>query len=159
MLTIYLKSALGDESDVDDLFQETMVVAWRRLDDFDQTRSFGPWLRGIAKHLVLAHSRKKARWLCSSAALDQIDARICQIWARPGNTWNEKLELVQACVDSLPEHYRQPVCLRYFQHQAIGQISMTMELSTAAVKKRLQRARSLVLECIEGKLTPLERSR
>ena len=30
-----------------DLFQETMVVAWRRLDDFDHTRPFGPWLRGL----------------------------------------------------------------------------------------------------------------
>ncbi len=159
MLTIFLKSALGDTPDVDDLFQETMVVAWRRLDEFDQRRSFGPWLRGIAKNLVLAHNRKKTRWLCNSAALDQIDARIGQIWACPGDTWNEKLELVHACVDSLPEHYRQTVCLRYFQEQAIGQISATMGLSTAAVKKRLQRARSLVLECIEGKLAPLESSR
>ena len=59
MLTVYLRSALGDVSDVDDLFQETMVVAWRRLDDFDHTRPFGPWLRGIAKKLLQAHQRKR----------------------------------------------------------------------------------------------------
>jgi RNA polymerase sigma-70 factor (ECF subfamily) len=48
MLTVYLRSALGDVSDVYDLFQETMIVAWRRLDDFDHRRSFGAWLRGVA---------------------------------------------------------------------------------------------------------------
>ena len=45
MLTVYLRAALGDVPEVDDLFQETMIVAWRRLDDFDQTRSFAAWLR------------------------------------------------------------------------------------------------------------------
>ena len=35
MLTVYLRSAVGNQTDVDDLFQETMVIAWRRLDDFD----------------------------------------------------------------------------------------------------------------------------
>ena len=58
MLTVYLRSALGDTSDVDDLFQETMVVAWRRLDDFDQTRPFGPWLRGIARNLDFVSSNE-----------------------------------------------------------------------------------------------------
>lgn len=159
MLTTFLRSALGDTSDIDDLFQETMVVAWRRLDEFDQTRSFGPWLRGIARNLVLAHNRKRPRWLCTPATLDQIDSRIAQVWACPGDTWREKLELVHECVDLLPEHYRQTVSLRYFQQQAIGQISTTMELSSAAVKKRLQRARSLVLECIEGKMALSEGSR
>jgi RNA polymerase sigma-70 factor (ECF subfamily) len=138
MLTTFLKSAMGDSSDVDDLFQETMVIAWRRLDEFDQTRSFGPWLRGIAKNLVLAHHRKQSRWLCTPAALDKIDTRVAQIWACPGDTWREKLELVHDCVDSLPEHYRQTLSLRYFQQQAIGQVSTTMELSAAAVAELMQ---------------------
>ena len=35
MLTLYLRAALGDVPDVDDLFHETMIVAWRRLDELD----------------------------------------------------------------------------------------------------------------------------
>ena len=157
MLTVFLKSALGNTPDVDDLFQETMVVAWQRLDDFDHTRAFGPWLRGIARKLVLAHQRQ-ARRLCDPVVLDHVDARINQISARAGDTWEEKLEVLRTCVESLPEHYRQAVGLRYFQQQAIRQVSEVLDLSTSAVKKRLQRARSLVLDCIEKKLASAESS-
>ncbi len=155
MLTIYLKSSLGNRSDVDDVFQETMIVAWRRLDDFDPTRPFGPWLRGIARKLVLAHSRRQVRNLCNPAVLDQLEARLDQLASQHGDTWEEKLEVLRACVKSLPEHYRTVVTHRYFQQQAIRQVSESLELSTAAVKKRLQRARSLVLECIQDKLASL----
>lgn len=156
MLTIYLSASLGDRSDVDDLFQETMMVAWRRLDDFDHTRPFGPWLRGIARRLVLAHGRKQPRNLCDPAVLDQLDTRLDQIRSLRGDTWREKLEAVDACVRSLPEHYRVVVQQRYFEHRAIRQVSAILELSTSAVKKRLQRARALVLECVKGKLGDLE---
>ena len=156
MLTIYLRSSLGNISDVDDIFQETMIVAWRRLDDFDHTRPFAPWLRGIARKLVLAHSRKRAGNLCSPTVLDQLETRLDQLALRHGDTWEEKLDLLHACVRSLPDHYRTVVTHRYFQQQAIQQVSDLLELSTAAVKKRLQRARSLVLECIESKLSPTE---
>ena len=48
MLTVFLRSRVNDEAAVDDLFQETMLVAWKRLDECDLSRPFGPWLRGIA---------------------------------------------------------------------------------------------------------------
>jgi RNA polymerase sigma-70 factor (ECF subfamily) len=156
MLTIFLQSALGNGSDVDDLFQETMIVAWRRLDEFDQTRPFAPWLRGIAKKLVLAHKRQSRGRPCNVAILDQIDMRLGQLHAQSGDTWEDKLDLLHACVDALPDHYRQAVGLRYFQQQSIQQVSQSLKLSVAAVKKRLQRARSLVCDCMDRKLRPLD---
>ena len=155
MLTVYLRSALGDVSDVDDLFQETMVVAWRRLDDFDHTRPFGLWLRGIARKLLQAHQRKANRRRSTEAALDRLDERLTQLGTQPGDTWKEKLDILRACVQSLPEHYHAVVTHRYFKEQAIDQLARTLTLSVSAVKKRLQRARALVLDCMERKLAPL----
>jgi RNA polymerase sigma-70 factor (ECF subfamily) len=152
MLLVYLRSALGSTSDVDDLFQETMIVAWRRLDDFDQTRPFGVWLRGIAKRLVLAHNRRQGMRPCDSVILDQLDLRISQFAARPGDTWQEKLALLPHCIQSLPDHFRNAVQLRYFQRQSIAELVDSLPASEAAVKKRLQRARALILDCIQKKL-------
>ena len=50
---------------LDDIFQEVLVVAWRRLPEYDRKRSFGPWLRGIARNLVMEHHRKGAAALAS----------------------------------------------------------------------------------------------
>ena len=55
MLLVYLRSLVRDEAAIDDLFQETMMVAWRRLDQCDLGRPFGPWVRGITSRIVLAH--------------------------------------------------------------------------------------------------------
>ena len=45
-LLAYLRATVPASS-VDDLFQETVLVAWRRLPDYDRARPFGAWLRGI----------------------------------------------------------------------------------------------------------------
>jgi RNA polymerase sigma factor (sigma-70 family) len=152
MLTVYLTAALGDVAEVDDLFQETMIVAWRRLDDFNQTRPFGQWLRGIARKLLLAHFRKERERLYTSAVLDQIEIRLGQLGRQEGDTWQEKLRILKECVLALPEHYRDAVTLRYFQQQAIQQVSETLSISMAAAKKRLERARAMVLHCMKSKL-------
>ncbi len=156
MLTVFLQSVVRNPSDVDDLFQETMVVAWRRLDDFDETRAFGPWLRGIAKNLVLAHNRKRFGQALDPAVLERVDLRLGQLAQRSGDTWEEKLQVLRSCVDSLPEPYRKVVELRYFKQEAVRQTAEILQLSSAAVKKRAQRARSLVLDCIQKKLAPAE---
>lgn len=155
MLLVYLRAALGNTSDVDDLFQETMIVAWRRLDDFDQSRPFGQWLRGIAKRLVLAHHRRQGARPCDSVILDQLDSRISDLATHPGDTWQEKLALLPNCIQSLPDHFRHAVRLRYFQQQPIAQLVDSLEASEAAVKKRLQRARGLILDCIQKNLSRL----
>jgi DNA-directed RNA polymerase specialized sigma24 family protein len=55
----------------------------------------------------------------------------------------------------LPDHFRHAVRLRYFQQQAIGQLAESLEASEATVKKRLQRARALILDCIQKNLSRL----
>ncbi len=61
MLTAFIRGTVRDGSLVDDIFQETMLTAWRRLDEYDKQRPFGSWLRGIAARVQLAAYRKSAR--------------------------------------------------------------------------------------------------
>ena len=44
-----------------------MLTAWRRLGDYDHTRPFGPWLRGIATRLVLRHRDRRFEDVSSHA--------------------------------------------------------------------------------------------
>ena len=60
MLTVYLRSLVDDEAAVDDLFQETMVVAWRRLDECDLSLPFGPWLQLPLAIMSLHQPRRDA---------------------------------------------------------------------------------------------------
>ena len=57
----FVRSLGVDPLWVDDVAQEAFIVAYNRLDEFDQSRDFGAWLRGIARNLVINERRKDAR--------------------------------------------------------------------------------------------------
>lgn len=88
LLTVYLRSAVRDAALADDIFQETLLVAWRKLDQFDKRRPFGPWLRGIASRLILAERRRARRLpvLCEAAALEYLDSRCRALDHQHGDT-------------------------------------------------------------------------
>lgn len=152
-LLIYLKSVVRNASSVDDLFQETMLTAWRNLDDFDRTRPFGPWLRGIAAKLVLAHFRKDARRFvyCDEAILEHLDARVEAMHRQPGDTLDEKIDRLRECLEALPELYRKAVEARYREGLKGQPLADRLQTSFESVKKRLQRGRQRLMECLERK--------
>ena len=61
MLVAYIRAGVRDEHAVDDLYQETVLTAWKRLDDYERDKPIGPWLRGIAGNLMLAFYRKTSQ--------------------------------------------------------------------------------------------------
>ena len=42
MLNAFIHSFAFEKSTVDDVFQETIITAWKRIDEFDRSRPFGP---------------------------------------------------------------------------------------------------------------------
>lgn len=153
-LTLFLRSMVRDPALVDDLFQETMLVAWKNLDRFDRGRPFGPWLRGIARKLVLAHRRRGARGIviCEAEVLERLDNQFEAFGRQAGDTLDEKLEGLRACLEALPEPYREAVRLRYQEGYRGGHLADRLEITLENVKKRLQRGRGKLLECLRRKL-------
>ncbi len=158
MLLAFLRSAVRDPGAVDDLFQETMLIAWRKLADYDCARPFGAWLRGIAGNLALAHSRQTATAArpLDPESLEWLESRFAQLQRLRGDTLAEKLSALRDCVADLPHEYRQPVEMRYGQAQSLAEIGAALELATETLKKRLTRAKTRLADCLERKLNELE---
>lgn len=153
MLTTYLRAVVWRASAVDDLFQETMLVAWRRLAEYDPSRPFGPWLRGIAARLVMAHARKAKRdvMLCDERVMDYLDQQIQRISQRPGDTWDDKLAALRECLAGLPEIARQAISMRYLEGHPAERIAGRLEVTRETIKKRLQRGRAQLAACLQRK--------
>ncbi len=153
MLMAYLRTLVDDPSVVDDLYQETMLVAWRRLDEVDLSKPFGPWLRGVATKLVLAHHRKRkalpSYW--SEAVLMRIERQFQAISDRTGDTWEEKSAALHDCIEGLSGAHQLAIRGRYFKGLSIDELADQLEASTEACKKRLVRARKLLAECLKRK--------
>jgi RNA polymerase sigma-70 factor, ECF subfamily len=159
-LTAFLRASTRDASAADDLFQETMLIAWKKIGEYDRERPFGAWLRGIAKRLVLAHWRKSAREVpfSNERVLDFLDQRVAQVDRQPGDTLEEKIAALRDCIEGLTPLYREPIELHYRQRSTTEWIAARLATTRDAVQKRLQRARAQLAECLERKsvLTRLE---
>ncbi|HEU0031667.1 MAG TPA: sigma-70 family RNA polymerase sigma factor [Kofleriaceae bacterium] len=53
----------GDGAHVDDLIQETFIIAFQKRATFDGRAKPRTWLYGIAQHLAMRHRRGVGRWL------------------------------------------------------------------------------------------------
>ena len=153
-LTAFLRSAVvDDDASADDLFQETILIAWRRIGDYDRARPFGAWLRGIAKHLVLAYYRSATRQvtLPNERILDYLDRRMAQVDEQPGDTFDEKIQALRDCISRLAPPYQEPIELHYRQQKTTEWIAQRLATTKDAIQKRLQRARVQLTECLERK--------
>ncbi len=161
MLLTYLRAVVRDKTAVDDLFQDTMLIAWKKLGEYDHSRPFGPWLRGIAARLVMAHFRKaKSGPLpLEEHTLEYFSQQIQHINSKPGDTWDDKIIALQQCIEILSEQHQQVIKLRYFEEHPTSRIAVVTKTSLETIRKRLQRARSHLLDCLKRKKVVMEISR
>jgi RNA polymerase sigma-70 factor (ECF subfamily) len=153
MLITYIRSVVRDANVAEDLFQETMLVAWRKLADSDQTLPFGPWLRGIAGKLILEHRRKaaaRATLACTPELLDALESEFSAFEQRPGDTFRSRAERLLTCLEHLPALMRDAVHLVYARGLSLQALATSLGATQEAVKKRVQRARQLLAECLES---------
>ena len=151
----FLLSSLRDNVAAEDVLQETFLVAWRILDRYDRKLPFGPWVRGIAAKLVLNHRRKLGRsrvHFCDDQVLGQIDDGFRKFSRLTGDTFDEKLDALRACLSRLNGPQREAIRLHYEHGLHCKEIADRLGIGFEAVKKHLQRGRALLQRCLESKL-------
>ncbi|GMV97818.1 MAG: sigma-70 family RNA polymerase sigma factor [Phycisphaerae bacterium] len=145
-----------DETTASDLVQETFVAAWREFDRYDNSRPFAAWLRGIARNKILMHARSAAtadqhvRFL-SPEAVEAISDSFAPL-TRRGDTFSECLSALRTCLAVLSGTDRRIIEDAYGRRQSCPTIADQLGQSADAVRKRLQRARLQLRECILAKL-------
>ncbi|MEO0649627.1 MAG: sigma-70 family RNA polymerase sigma factor [Planctomycetota bacterium] len=154
LLYVFITSCVGPSSLADEVHQDTLLTAWRRLPDFDQTRSFGAWLRGIARMHLRAHKRLNAtRPALSEELLDGLEARFHALAQQPGDSLDDKLECLRECVSGLVERDQRALEIRYSDGLRGSPLAARLGTSVENAKKIVQRARARLLNCMQGKLS------
>lgn len=152
MLMSFLRSLVWRDEVAEDLFQETMLVAWRRLAEYDKSLPFGPWLRGIAAKLVLAQRRTAARAFlsCEPQVLEALETHYRDFELQPADSYRQRLDRLSACLEKLPPLLRHAVDLVYARGLNLRALAAAVNSTEEAAKKRVQRARALLAQCLQG---------
>ncbi|CAM5200079.1 RNA polymerase sigma factor RpoE [Oligella ureolytica] len=150
---------LHNQSDVEDIAQETFLKAYRALPKFRNESAFYTWLYRIAVNTARNHISSKHNQVFVS---DQIESRDGETFSLLDNLTDgetpethmhnrELIEALQAALDELPEQLRQAIVLRELEGLSYEEISTAMDCPVGTVRSRIFRAR----EAISERLKPL----
>lgn len=147
-LLAYAYSITGGNDAARDLVQDAFVVAWSNLEKFDVTKDFGRWMRGIV--------RNKVREWARSQKLIGMDDEMLEVIEAQHRSWDEQeaesevdlFSILDQCIRKLPDLLGKAVDLFYLQRLSGAQVAEQLNADEAAVRKRLQRARLQLGECI-----------
>jgi RNA polymerase sigma-70 factor (ECF subfamily) len=139
----------ADRGLVEDVVQDTMLVALEGLAGFDGRSTLHTWLCGIAKNKISAH-RRRQRPVPLEDVLEEsqveIDAILARVESEPLPEWvlerKETSELVGATLSSLPPDYRQALCEKYIEGCSVAEMAERNGKSEKAMESMLVRSRS-----------------
>lgn len=133
----------------EDLAQETFLKVYERLDQFDPSRRFSPWLFRIGVNLTLDYHRRRKRRLWGVLFTDRSPDR----WIEPASPDpredQDLAQEVRSVIDQLPEKYKTVLLLRDLENFSTSEIAAILNRREATIRWRLAEARNRFQEAWE----------
>lgn len=150
----YARALLRDDAAAD-LVQEALIIAFRNLAKFDVTGDFPAWVRGIIRNKWRELARERRCEPLDDETLSGIEAQHA-LWQHAVSESQEKNPVfarLEHCLSRLPETLREAIDACYFQSRNSDEAAAALGASAASIRKRLERARSALRQCIENTAT------
>jgi len=131
-----------DDDLAQDLAQETFLRVWERLDQFDQSRRFGPWLFRIGVNLTMDYLRRRKRRGRWARFSDSPRERTPDPAIPDPRQAIELRQEVNAALEEVPEKYRTVLVLRDLENFSTSEIAAILQRREATIRWRLAEARN-----------------
>jgi RNA polymerase sigma-70 factor (ECF subfamily) len=130
---------LGDPDESQDVAQDAFLKGMTRIDSLKDGSQFASWLIRIAQNLCRDHWRRQQR------RQRLLRENIEELIPERGTP----LPDLSGALARLPEKYRIPLMLYYFDGQSSENVARALELSRAGAGTRLARARQALRRLLE----------
>lgn len=137
-----------------DIAQEVFLRAWFGLGGLKEGSSLPGWLRAIARNRAKTWIERQKR----QPQQEKVELAQIADSADSPETNAEKAErrrLVLSALDKLPEGSREALVLHYLEERTTPEIAEQLNISAAAVRQRLRRARQQMQEEMEIMVTEI----
>ncbi len=137
--------------DAEDCLQEALVKAYRALPSFRGEAAFTTWLYRVALNATRNWLRAEARHTSARFA-DSLEIAAAPSDATPERqvVANETASSIRAVLAALPDHYREPLVLRYYRNMSYDEIAAVLVVPIGTVRSRLAQARRLLSERLQS---------
>ncbi len=134
---------LGSESEAEDAASEVFARLPRAMNSYDSSQPFPRWLMSVTSHycLDLLRKRKVEQRVFEPTKADALEPA----WEGPSPLQQalsaKARDEVRSAVAALPERYRLPLTLRYYNDLSYDEIAATLDLARTNVATLLFRAK------------------
>lgn len=152
----YALRMLGSRMAAEDATQEVFMALIRDSRGYSSSRgSFGSWLYGIARHVILRAIEREKSSPAPPGDLE-IPARTEGLRSPLGDPHDESVrrqrtERLRRAVLNLPVHYREVVVLCELHEMDYAEAAKSLGCSIGTIRSRLHRARSILAERLQSK--------
>jgi RNA polymerase sigma-70 factor (ECF subfamily) len=142
----------GNSSDAEEVVQDALWAATRKIDTFRGAAAFGSWVYRITANAAYQKrrgrrvERNEVSWEDLGPSFDETGKHV-----QPGIDWTPRLQdpvlqgelqsVLRAAIDELPEEHRATFLLHDVEGLSNPEIAEALQLKTATVKSRVHRAR------------------
>jgi len=157
-LTRHVQRMVRQQGEVDDLVQECFIKAFTALKSYSSDYAFSTWLYKIATNHTIDFLRKKK---LSTMSIDrplqtkdgEIEYELPDLSYKPDRhiVADERRQLIQAAIDTLPEKYHRVIVMRHQQEKSYEEIARELDLPLGTVKAHIFRARALLYKYLLDK--------
>ena len=150
-LRAFIRSIGVNSEKVDDYAQEAFLIAYKKFNEYDSEKaSFGVWIKGIIRYLILNDRRKAARRFRLQ------DKLIGELLISDPITMHEsndhELHALQHCLAKLEGPSREMIRKRYEENKNSKELAVIFDRKPSAVRQQLLRIRSILKSCLDRAL-------
>jgi RNA polymerase sigma-70 factor, ECF subfamily len=156
------RAVMKDDTEAEDVVQETYLRAFSNLAKFRGESSLATWLTRIALNEAMGRKRKQRITVTLESvetAQEDTSAQIIQFPAMSTETDPERSAaqreiriLLERAMDALPEAFRLVFVMRDVEEMSIEETATYLGIRPETVKTRLHRARRLLRQSLDGQL-------
>lgn len=149
---------LNDRQDSEDVVQETLVLAWKRLHLLDDPDAFRAWLAKICTRRATDVVRRRARRATDAAASEDLEGATAGIGGASSPAGdpariaevNAQMRTLAQTLETLDPDMRACWVLREIDGMSYQEIATALQLTEPTVRGRIARARTQIIRQMEG---------
>ncbi len=141
---------MRSSEDAEDMLQESMLKAWRKLKSFNKSSSFSTWLHRIAVNTCLDAIRKRKD---NKKSLEQMNEYGKELVDSSAGDFDERAvqrQTIENALMLLKERDRVIIVLRDIQGYSYEEMAEILECPLGTVRSRLSRARKSIVKILNG---------
>jgi len=138
-----------DDATAKDVVQETLIRAWRALDDLRDLKAAKAWLMTIVR-------REHAR-LFERKRLDIVDVDQAHVEDSAPSLYDQSQVLqLRRAIAQLEPKYREPLVMQVLGGYSCAEIATALGITEAAVMTQVFRARQKLKQVLDGQANPTQ---